>query len=359
MSSAAEVKMDFWLRHNMNVLFIGKHGVGKTAMVKQLFDRHKLNWKYFSASTMDPWVDFIGVPKEQLIEIDGKQVPVLDLVRPKEFATGEIEALFFDEFNRAPKKVRNAVMELIQFKSINGLVFPNLKVVWAAINPEDDENLTYDVEALDPAQKDRFHIMITVPYKPNEDYFLTKYPKRVVDAAIQWWDALPENEKDVVSPRRLDMALEVYTNKGDMRDVLQKTSNVSKLLKDLSNGPITEKLELFMKSSSNSDEVKKWLQNENNFSAALPYIKKAEALQEFFVPLMPKERISALISDDDNILKLFLSKIKEPYFKKIAEEIVTANTQPRLIKKIRSAVSNDLADSFSSDEPQKEMMKKK
>ena len=43
-----------------------------------------------------------------------------------------------DEFSRAHKKVRNAVMELIQFKSINGRKFKNLKIVWAAINPDDD-----------------------------------------------------------------------------------------------------------------------------------------------------------------------------------------------------------------------------
>jgi septin family protein len=58
-------KMEFWIRNNYNVLFIGKHGVGKTAMITQSFDNAKLRWRYFSASTMDPWVDFIGVPKEQ------------------------------------------------------------------------------------------------------------------------------------------------------------------------------------------------------------------------------------------------------------------------------------------------------
>ena len=151
-------KLDFWIQNNSNVLFIGKHGVGKTAMVKDAFDRNGLNFRYFSASTMDPWVDFVGVPREKtenkvpeelkiikelaaispqialewiqtnwkmseqsaksildhsLNREDGKSS--LELVRPSSF-NDDVEALFFDEFNRSPKKVRNAVMELLQFK---------------------------------------------------------------------------------------------------------------------------------------------------------------------------------------------------------------------------------------------------
>ena len=123
-------------------------------------------------------------------------ITTLDLVRPKAFATGDVEALFFDEFNRSPKKVRNAVMELIQFKSINGMKFPNLKIVWAAINPDDEEE-TYDVEKLDPAQEDRFHITVAVPYRPNVDWFRKNYNPRLADAAIQWWDELKPEDQEI------------------------------------------------------------------------------------------------------------------------------------------------------------------
>lgn len=130
------------VENKMNILLKGAHGVGKTAMVKAAFDAAGLKWKYYSAATMDPWVDFIGVPKEK---VDEHGNAYLDLVRPRDLAADDVEAIFFDELNRAPKKVRNAVMELIQFKSINGKKFNNLKIVWAAINP-DDEDGTYDVE---------------------------------------------------------------------------------------------------------------------------------------------------------------------------------------------------------------------
>ena len=68
---------------------------------------------------------------EFLKKTDDNGNSYLDLVRPQEFQDDEVEAIFMDEFSRH-KKVRNAVMELIQFKSINGRKFKNLKIVWAA-----------------------------------------------------------------------------------------------------------------------------------------------------------------------------------------------------------------------------------
>ena len=93
---------DFWINNDLNVLLRGKHGVGKTAMVIDAFERNGLKYKYFSAATMDPWVDFIGVPKEKT---NGNGESYLDLVRPKEFQDDEVEAIFMDEFSRAHKKV--------------------------------------------------------------------------------------------------------------------------------------------------------------------------------------------------------------------------------------------------------------
>lgn len=387
-------KLDFWVKHNKNVLFIGKHGVGKTAMVKETFDRHGLNWRYFSASTMDPWVDFIGVPREKTdnklpeqfeilkelasldvalakewVESNWKLGPdsaqrvvdhtinreqgltYLDLVRPQTFAAGEVEALFFDEYNRSPKKVRNAVMELIQFKSINGMKFPNLKIVWAAINPDEDENETYDVERLDPAQADRYHVTVEVPYRPNAEWFREKYGQRQGDSAIQWWDDLSEEEKNRISPRRLQYALDVYTERGDMRDVLPYTANVSKLTSALNTGPITEKLETLIQ-SRNVAEARSFLSNENNYAAAMKFIPKSETLVSYFIPLLPKEKMAVLMSEDDKIGNYIISNSdKVPVFKSVCKEILDAKTNDRLAKKIRRAFTEnqELAIAFTSN----------
>lgn len=210
-------KMNLWVQCKYNVLLIGKHGIGKTHLVLQAFNNNNLKYRYFSASTMDPWVDFIGVPKE--IKREG-QSSYLGMIRPKEFEDDEVEAIFFDEFNRAPEKVRNAVMELLQFKSINGRRFNNLKIIWAAINPDDEEN-TYDVDRLDPAQKDRFEVIYELPYKPDIAYFTEKYGNNG-KTACEWWDTLPEAQKDQVSPRRLDYAMDAYNKGVDLTDVLPK-----------------------------------------------------------------------------------------------------------------------------------------
>ena len=394
-------KLDQWIKFKQNVLFIGKHGVGKTAMVKEAWDRHKLNWLYFSASTMDPWVDFIGVPKEraenlpenfqtikELAKIDysialeyviknmhlstenantvinnilnrSEQTPFLDLVRPKAFAMGEVEALFFDEFNRSPQKVRNAVMELIQFGSINGKSFPNLKFVWAAINPQ-DENDTYQVETLDPAQLDRFHVRVNMPYKPNTEWFRNRYGAKTADAAIEWWNQLDEENKDLVSPRRLQYALDAYSNRADLRDILPNTSNVTKLVSSLSTGTIREKISSLME-SKNTEEAKSFLAKENNYHGSIKYIVETPALTEYFVPLMPSEKIASLIAENDNVFKFVLKNMAfHPVFKVVVMSIIDANLDAKTYKKIRNYFANNpgLAASYNqSNVPDKPFFK--
>lgn len=218
-------KLANYLSHNVNVLLIGAHGVGKTEVVKKIFNEAGLKWKYFSAATMDPWVDFIGIPRAHKRE-DGSEV--LNFIKPAGFADDEVEALFFDEFNRAPEKVTNAVMELIQFKSINGHVFKNLKVVWAAINPYDEEN-TYHVTEMDPAVQDRFPIQIEVAYQLDAQYLRQKY-QGDEEPFVKWWKELPVAMQKKISPRRLDHSVMIYKIGGDLKDVFPRESNVAKLL---------------------------------------------------------------------------------------------------------------------------------
>ena len=334
-----KTKMQSWIRNNQNVLFVGKHGIGKTSLVKEAFNEAKLNWLYFSASTMDPWCDFIGVPKETTENINGQQVTYLKLVRPKAFATGEVEALFFDEFNRSHKKIRNAVMELIQFKSINGEKFPNLKFVWAAVNPQDNDS--YDVEKLDLAQWDRFQVHYYLPYKPDVEYFCTKYGDRVGKAALEWWNDLADEEKEKVSPRRLDFALETFNFKGDLRDVLPITSNVSKLVTSLSQGPIAGIIEDLLK-SKNKSEAKAFLANENNFFSAIKYIVQSQTMMKFFVPLLSKEKLISLMTENETIATFILKNINEENtFLDICNDVLKANQNQTLVKKIRKILTEN------------------
>lgn len=289
--------LDYFIDQSLNVCLRGKHGVGKTAQVLQAFNRHKLNWLYFSASTMDVWCDMIGIPKEKT---DANGLSYLELIRPKCFAEDKVEAIFMDEFNRAPKKCRNSVMELIQFKSINGKKFNNLKLVWTAINPDDDEDNKYDVEPLDPAQLDRFHIIVDVPYTPSVPYFRSKYGTELANSAISWWKDLTKEQKDAVSPRRLDYMLNVYKTGGDVRFVLPKEVNTNKLLTELMSGPISENLKaLFVKKCD--DETQAFLGIENNYAASVDRIIKSPDYINYFIPLLSSERIISLMNQSKKI----------------------------------------------------------
>jgi hypothetical protein len=297
-----------------NVLLEGKHGTGKTSLIQKVFGENCKNWLYFSGSTLDPWVDFVGVPKE--IEKNGQHV--LSFVLPEKMTDPTVEAIFIDEYNRSHKKIRNAVMELIQFKSINGRKFPNLKVVWAAINPSDDEDESYDVETLDPAQADRFQIKIKVPYLPDFDYFKNKFGTKIAQSAIEWWDGLPKEAQKLVSPRRLDYAIEVFNEGGDIYDVLDEKSNPTKLLVTLQVGSLILKIkELF--ESKNGKETKKFFLSENNFQGALPLIKKNKEYLQFFLPLINNERLSAIFFSDAKVQKYILENSQ--LFKEPLEEI--------------------------------------
>jgi hypothetical protein len=277
---------DFWIKNDLNVLFIGKHGIGKTESVKEKFKEHFGDrWMYMSASTMDPWVDFIGVPKEVKDDTTGETY--LELVRPKRLQNDEVEAIMIDEYNRAPAKVRNAIMELIQFRSINGKKFNNLKVIWAAINPDDDES--YDVERLDPAQRDRFPIQVHLPYDVNLEFFQKRYGAQG-EIACAWWRNLEDDLKNEISPRRLSYVLDVFNLGGGLSYVLPEQANLHELVTQLTEGSYTERMkDLFL--SGSDEEITEAFSNENFFNGTEKAVAKNKDYIKRFVPHFPKERL--------------------------------------------------------------------
>lgn len=325
-------KLKFWIDNNLNVLFVGAHGVGKTARIKEAFDGAGLKWLYFSAATLDPWVDFIGIPKEAQDEKGNKYI---ELIRPKPFAEDQVEAIFLDEFNRSPKKVRNAVMELLQFKSINGKKFNNLRIVWAAINPDekmDGDEMEYDVEKLDPAQKDRFEVHVDVPYKPDKGFFLKKFGEDLCENAIDWWNDLDEKSKKGVSPRRLDYALGVYTKGGDIRDVLPVNVNVSKLITELKNGSFVKLMKAVF-AQSNVEEAKKFMAIRNNYDNTIEKILKSDDLIRFFVPCIKEEDLVNLMANEKKVYDHVVSNYD--IYESTIKSILDINSSTKLAKKLR------------------------
>lgn len=197
---------DTYLAENFNLMLIGWHGTGKSESVFQLAKKHNLKVKYFSCSTLDPYTDLVGVPVPKMDE-NGHEY--LQMVRPREI--DEAEFIFFDEFNRANPKTLNAIFEIIQFHSINGEKLPNLKCCWCAMNPPDQE---YQVEEVDPALLDRFHVYIEMKPRPNIRWMEANgLPTAVAMALKTWWDEQDRKKRDFksyISPRRLYMIGQVY-----------------------------------------------------------------------------------------------------------------------------------------------------
>jgi GTPase SAR1 family protein len=182
-------------RNHFNVLLTGTHGVGKTTLCKRIQrDLGIEHVKYYSAATLDPWVDVVGIPVP-----DGDS---LRFYRPSDL--NEAEWVIFDEINRSHTKVQNALLEMVQFRTINGQPLPNLKMVWAMQNPPSS---IYQVTELDPAMVDRFHARVTLTAQPSAAYYMTTcvIPMDTATALVDWWTKdLKDEDHELVTPRTLE-----------------------------------------------------------------------------------------------------------------------------------------------------------
>jgi len=322
--------LDSWIKNDFNVLFHGRHGVGKTSMIFEAFKR--AGWKlgedylYFSAATIDPWVDLIGVPSKS-ISADGEEV--LKIIRPESVHNKSIKAFFVDELNRSHKKVRNAMMELIQFKSINGSKFPNLKIVWGAVNPDDDNDLKFDVEKLDPAQEDRFEIHVEIPYKPSIAYFSEKYnDPEMAEAVCKWWNDLPDIVKLKVTPRRLEYAIEVFRKTNDLRYVIPSEAQISTLKSAIQSGN-PEKTLRQMLESGNEEETRRWLAIENNLTAVQALICADRSIAAKSLHLISDEKIASFATKHKAVQEQMKAEPKK--YAKIIRDLAE-NSQQKMLK---------------------------
>lgn len=205
-----------WLDNDFNVMLVGLHGVGKTQVILDECEKKGLKLKYFSCATLDPFTDLVGVP---FARTDDDGTEHLKMVRPRDI--DEAEIIFMDEFNRADSKVHNALMEILLFRTINGEPLPNLRMVWAAMNPPGGE---YDVDELDPALLDRFDIFEDVAARPSVEYMVAKgIRESVAQAIIAWWREQNKDRRDVaemISPRRLEKIGHVYEATGDFKSAI-------------------------------------------------------------------------------------------------------------------------------------------
>ncbi len=298
--SPTDSKIDEWIAMEVNVHLFGEKGTGKTTRILEGFKRNGLKYTYFSGSTLDPWVHVIGVPKAKENKKTGKEY--LDFILPPEMDE-ELEAIFIDEYNRTPAVVRNALLELVQFGSINGRKFPKLKRIWAASNPPKDEEqgyeADYDVENLDPAQLDRFDIIVEVPNTPDKAYFKQKYGEYKTKILMDWWKEQPKKSKEILSPRRLDKVAAYHDKGGDISEMLPVSCNIKKLIEELSKDEKTAILQTIF-DNPDEDSFKMFVAQADNF---LKYKEKFKDRKFWlFYKHVDPEFVDAMIKDDTEFL---------------------------------------------------------
>ncbi len=317
-------KLDLYVNKNFNVLFEGERGVGKTSIIFSTFEKAGMKVKYFSAPTMDPWTDLVGVPTT-VTRSDGKEV--LRLVPPEDFADDKYDVIFIDELNRAPKKVMNALMELIQFKTINGKPY-NIKMIWAAINPHTEDE-DYHVEPLDPAVRDRFQIQIKFPYKADVDFFKKNYGS-VGEIFCNWWTNQPASIQKEISPRRLYDTTGFYLDGGDIEDMIN-VGNIAKLKEDLKGASQILTLEKDF-NANNLSASSRGILNKNYTQIVEKYIKGSVNVFQFFLPAIDKEWMAKEFLSKDKVYNYLLktASSKDEERKEIAKNIIgeIVNTNP-------------------------------
>jgi|SRR3990167_1151202 len=210
--STLEDKLLTYAKNNLNVLIIGTHGIGKSLIVKSIAEKLKIKFKYFSTSTLDAFADLVGIPTPD------KETNSLKFYRPKDLEDAEF--IFFDELSRGHPRVLNAILEIIQFKTVNGYKLPNLKIVWAAMNPSGED---YQTEELDPALTDRFHAYIEMNAEINLEYLNTKMKPEIASLLKDWWeDNLNDEQKRILTPRRIEYLGMMISNDIPWRDAVPK-----------------------------------------------------------------------------------------------------------------------------------------
>lgn len=163
-------------------LLWGKHGIGKSAIVRQLFEADGYEVIDLRLGQLEVG-DLIGHPASSfycpkcgtrfgfatqltncpICEQRGATIPIvgeMTWLPPSWFPqNGEKRCFFFDEFNRGRLDVQQAAFQIVLDHRIHVHKIPDNCMIVCACNPPpsgSDKGVEYNVEELDPALLDRF-----------------------------------------------------------------------------------------------------------------------------------------------------------------------------------------------------------
>lgn len=166
-----------------SLLFKGVHGIGKTEWVTQVGLELGLKVVIWHASHAADATDVTGMPRimtetiEWIDKVTGehktKTRDVMKMIKPDWMLQEEPVLLLLDELNRASPIIQNAIMELTNNQTYDGITLPEGSRIIACINPNEDGK--YEVTSFDAAQLSRFSVYDVTPTTEEWlDYAMSK-----------------------------------------------------------------------------------------------------------------------------------------------------------------------------------------
>lgn len=304
-----------------NVLLKGKKGIGKTSIIRMVFNalygKEGVDWVMLNAATLDPYTQLIGIPFKD--ENNGGHIEFLT----PSYMGQHLKAIFIDEINRAPTMhIQNALLELVQFKSINGKAFPNLKVVWGAFNPV-GTSLGVD-EILEPLV-DRFEIKnFELPYKLNDEVLGKKFS--FYSAFKEWWNSLEKTAPELhaeISPRNLDQMMDHYQRFNNVNRLAHTVVVDSVNWEGLKTNILEYEQNFYLTTLlSKSDEEKYAFFNLENSQKYLPHLLADRALFDALISYVNADFVVNEISKESDVgNKLKAKSVRNEYIKDIVASV--------------------------------------
>ncbi len=158
---------------SQNILLVGRHGIGKSQIIKGFYEGEGLNTISFFLGQMSDPGDLIGLMYKN--EATGHSEFLPPWWWPLD---GKPVVLFLDEMNRARPEILQSVMDLTLNRTLAGKKLPEGSLVVSAVN----EGEEYQLTDLDPALVSRFNVYHFHP--TAQDWLIwadkSKLDKRVI-----------------------------------------------------------------------------------------------------------------------------------------------------------------------------------
>ena len=143
------------------LLLVGRAGTGKTYLLNRLSEALGLEHRHYNAS-MIAFDDLVGFP---MPDREGSAVRYL----PTPSTIWAAQSVLVDEINRCRPEHQNRLFALVHERRVQGILLPELRYRWAAMNPAglDGPEQYVGAEPLDPALADRFAFIVQVKDWPE------------------------------------------------------------------------------------------------------------------------------------------------------------------------------------------------